>query len=333
MPDAEEHRSEPAPSPSLDRTTRLSYGIMAGLFVLMVWLHLAVLLLTGLFGYLAVSRLGFGGRKPLGVALYVILVLTIGYGVFAFGRQAYVTLPRIAETTIPAITDWAEQKGIPLPFTDIASLRKVAISEVSEGIGNVGHYLRAATFEMVTLLVGLVAAVSLYLDPRWNRGKPGADTENLYGRTSQALTLRFRSFYHSFVTVMGAQLIISAINTALTAAYLLVNGFPFVTVLVALTFLCGLLPIVGNLVSNTLILGVGFTISPRVALLSLIYLMVIHKLEYFLNSKIIGDRIKNPMWLTLIGLVIGEKLMGIPGMILAPVLLHYVKTEASTRRA
>jgi predicted PurR-regulated permease PerM len=35
------------------------------------------------------------------------------------------------------------------------------------------------------------------------------------------------------------------------------------------------------------------------------------------------------MWLTLLGLLLGEKLMGIPGMILAPVLLHYIKVEAS----
>ena len=81
-----------------------------------------------------------------------------------------------------------------------------------------------------------------------------------------------------------------------------------------------------------LIVGVGFTLSPRMALISLIFLVVIHKLEYFLNSKIIGSRIKNPMWLTLIGIVVGEKLMGIPGMILAPVVLHYIKVEASRNK-
>jgi hypothetical protein len=64
-------------------------------------------------------------------------------------------------------------------------------------------------------------------------------------------------------------------------------------------------------------------------LLALIFLIVIHKLEYFLNSKIIGTRIDSPMWLTLIGLVVGERLMGIPGMILAPVVLHYIKSEMS----
>jgi predicted PurR-regulated permease PerM len=59
------------------------------------------------------------------------------------------------------------------------------------------------------------------------------------------------------------------------------------------------------------------------------FLILIHKLEYFLNSKIIGDRIKNPVWLTLLGLIAGERLMGLPGMILAPVILHYLKTEAA----
>jgi predicted PurR-regulated permease PerM len=38
------------------------------------------------------------------------------------------------------------------------------------------------------------------------------------------------------------------------------------------------------------------------------------------------------MWLTLIGIVLGEKLMGIPGMILAPVVLHYIKVEASKNK-
>jgi len=57
--------------------------------------------------------------------------------------------------------------------------------------------------------------------------------------------------------------------------------------------------------------------------------VLIHKLEYFLNSQIIGSRIRQPMWLTLVGLIVGEYLMGIPGVILAPVVLHYIKVEAS----
>ena len=104
---------------------------------------------------------------------------------------------------------------------------------------------------------------------------------------------------------------------------------PHLTVVIGLTFLFGLVPIIGNLVSNTIIVGIALTVSPTTALLALVFLVLIHKLEYFLNSKIIGRRILNPLWLTLLALILGERLMGLPGMVLAPVILHYVKVEAS----
>jgi predicted PurR-regulated permease PerM len=89
-------------------------------------------------------------------------------------------------------------------------------------------------------------------------------------------------------------------------------------------------PIVGNLVSNTIIVFVALTVSLKLAIFALFFLVLIHKLEYFLNSKIIGDRIRNPAWLTLIALIIGERLMGIPGLILAPVVLNYLRVEMLT---
>jgi len=57
--------------------------------------------------------------------------------------------------------------------------------------------------------------------------------------------------------------------------------------------------------------------------------VAIHKGEYLLNSTIVGWRIRNPLWLTLLGIVIGERLMGIPGIILGPVILNYIRLEAS----
>ena len=90
------------------------------------------------------------------------------------------------------------------------------------------------------------------------------------------------------------------------------------------------MPIVGNLVSNTVIVFVALTVSLKLAIAALVFLVLIHKLEYLLNSKIIGDRIRNPVWLTLIALIIGERLMGIPGLILAPVVLNYLRVEMLT---
>jgi len=310
--------------------TRISYVIMAVLLVLVGWLHLGVLVLTSLFGYFAILKFSLGRSRLLGLAIYIIAVATIGYGLFQFSKHAYKTLPEIANTTIPAVVAYAEKMNIDLGFTDYASLKTKVLAEVGDRFANLGRYARTAVFELASLLIGLFVAASLFLNVRWGtEDDPHTSRDSLYATVVGELGTRFNTFFDSFSRVIGAQIIISLINTGLTAVFLLWNGFPFAPVLIILTFLCGLLPIIGNIISNTLIIFVAFTISPKMALIALIYLVVIHKLEYFLNSKIIGDRIKNPMWLTLLGIVLGEKLMGIPGMILAPVVLHYIKVESS----
>ena len=193
----------------------------------------------------------------------------------------------------------------------------------------VGNFARAATTQLAFVLIGIVVAVSLFVNPRIEKASNKPKSPNLFTATTDEIKIRFRLFYQSFETVMGAQIRISAINTLLTAVFVLVVSLKYGTFVVGLTFLCGLLPIVGNLISNAIIVGIAVTMSPRLAIVALIFLVAVHKLEYFLNSKIIGDLIKNPVWLTLLALIIGERFMGIPGMILAPVVLNYIKVEAS----
>ena len=316
-------------------SARVSFVIMALMFVLIAWLHVGTLLLTVLFGYFALRLFSFDRSKTLGAVIYIIAVVGIGYGLVYFSKRASKALPAIAEKTIPAVVDYAEAKQIELPFTDYASFKVLALKEVNDRIANVGLYARDAALVLAMLIIGLVAALSFFINEKWNvEDEPDAVKDSLYATVARELIIRFETFYSSFARVIGAQIIISTINTALTAIFLIWNGFPYATVIIVLTFLCGLLPIIGNIMSNTLIVGVAFTMpnGPKMALVSLIFLVVIHKLEYFLNSKIIGDRIRNPMWLTLVGIVLGEKLMGIPGMILAPVVLHYIKVEASKRQ-
>lgn len=318
----------------MNQPARIAYGIMLGLLILCAYFHLGTLLLTALFGYFALRLFSFGRSKLLAMTIYIVAVVAIGAGFIYFSKRVYTDLPRIADTTIPAVVGFAEKNGIELPFSDYDSLKTVALDKAKEGIENIGHYVRTATFQFVLLLAGLVVAASLFLSVTWGTEKDArTPQDSLYATVVRELVVRFKIFYQSFAKVMGAQIIISVINTGLTAVFLIVMGYKFTAVLVALTFLCGLLPIIGNLISNILIVGVGFTVSPKTALVALIFLIVIHKSEYFLNSKIVGDRIKTPMWLMLIGLVLGEKLMGIPGMILAPVVLHYIKVEASQSKA
>ncbi len=319
----------------MSTSKRISYVIMAVLLALIGVFHLGTLVLTAFFGYFALLQLSLGKSKLLGAILYVVAVVGIAYGLSYFSARAYKTLPEIAERTIPAVVGYAEKKGIELPFTNFAELKAVALKGVQERVANVSRYATEAFFQVALLIIGLVVALSLFLNRRWGAEEHSQEPpDSLYATVVRELVVRFETFFHSFSRVIGAQIVISAINTVLTAVFLIWNGFPYIMVIIVLTFLCGLLPIIGNILSNALIVGVAFSMpnGPSTALFALIFLVVIHKLEYFLNSKIVGDRIKNPMWLTLIGIVLGEKLMGIPGMILAPVVLHYIKVEASRNR-
>lgn len=312
---------------------RLSYVFIAMLIIAAGWLKLATPLVTVLFCFFALHVFSFGGRKKLGLSIFLLVLAGVGAGFYFFVKQSAVAIPRIAEETIPVVLAWTEQKGIELPFTDYASLRALAISTVQHEFDGIGKYAGVALIQAAAVIIGIVVAVSLFLNSKFDLAPhQAAQSNNLYTMTAHEIALRFGTFYSSFATVMGAQILISTINTTLTAGFLFWNDLPYAKVLVGVTFLCGLLPIIGNIISNTFIVGVAFTISPKLALIALVFLVVLHKAEYFLNSKIVGDRIQNPMWLTLIGLVLGEKLMGIPGMILAPVILHYIKVEAKRSR-
>ncbi|HTI70536.1 MAG TPA: AI-2E family transporter [Candidatus Limnocylindria bacterium] len=317
----------------MNRPKRISYVFMGLLLILVGVLHLATPLLTAMFCYFALSKLSFWNRKWLGMILFVLVLSGTIYGLYAFGRHAYVVLPKIAQSSIPPIIEFFEKHGIDLPTPNSASLKAWAVETVKSKLAGLGTYARSAAVEIVAFVIGLVVSCSLFLS---NRYKPalaeGEIGDNLYTATVNEIMERFSSFYSSFGQVMGAQIVISLINTACTSMFLLANDYKNTPLIIVLTFLCGLLPIIGNLISNALIVVMGFTISPETALFALVFLVVLHKMEYFLNSKIVGQRIQNPMWLTLLGLVLGEKLMGIPGMILAPPILHYVKIEMSKNK-
>ena len=102
---------------------------------------------------------------------------------------------------------------------------------------------------------------------------------------------------------------------------------PLTKTLIVLTFLLGLLPVIGNLISNTLITIVGLSLSIWVAVGALGYLIVIHKLEYFLNARIVGGQISAKSWELLLAMLVFEAAFGLPGVVAGPIYYAYLKSE------
>jgi predicted PurR-regulated permease PerM len=154
-----------------------------------------------------------------------------------------------------------------------------------------------------------------------------------YKPLAAALHARVVNLSSSFRRIVFAQGRIAAINAALTAIYLMVVlplagiHLPLTKSMVVFTFVAGLVPVVGNLISNSVVVIVGLSHSLGIALASLLYLVVIHKLEYFLNAKIIGSHINARAWELLTAMLVMESIFGLPGVVAAPVLYAYLKKE------
>jgi len=309
---------------------RISYGVLAATLLLVGIFHLGPPLLVLLFSYFALRQL-HRLTKAKWIALVLFLVLVLGVAAFAayFMRAAILALPDVADTSIPSASAWAQKRQIELPFTDFDSLRDAVVDQLKQEahyLESVAHFAGHTFTAIVLSILGIVIAASLFLTGGFIPHADGA-RNNLHVACTDEIAARFWDFYRSFSTVMGAQIAISIINTILTGVFLMSVRLPHAPLLIAITFLCGLVPIAGNLVSNTIITFVALSVSLKLAVASLVFLILIHKLEYFLNSTIIGQRIHNPVWLTLIALIIGERLMGIPGLVLAPVVLNYLRVE------
>nr|WP_314483079.1 hypothetical protein [uncultured Pseudomonas sp.] len=177
----------------------------------------------------------------------------------------------------------------------------------------------------VTLLIGMIlgAIVALQRIPDISRRKPLA----------AALFERLSLLVQAFRNIVFAQIKISLLNTTFTGIFLAVVlplfgvHLPLTKTLIVLTFLLGLLPVIGNLMSNTLITIVGLSLSVWVAAAALVYLIVIHKVEYFLNAKIVGGQIRAKAWELLLAMLVFEAAFGLPGVVAGPVYYAYLKSE------
>jgi predicted PurR-regulated permease PerM len=154
---------------------------------------------------------------------------------------------------------------------------------------------------------------------------------------AEALAERAQRVGDAFRRVVFAQVRISLLNTAFTAIYLLAIlplfgvHLPFTKTLIVVTFVAGLLPVIGNLISNTVIVVVSLAYSVGVAGASLAFLIVIHKLEYFLNARIVGSHIHAHAWELLIAMLAMEAAFGLPGLVAAPIYYAYLKRELMDR--
>lgn len=319
-----------------------AWGLMAVALVFTLYAKLLPAMLAGLLVYELVvmlsprfvgNKLSHSRAKMIVVALISAAVLAVLIGAVV-GAIAYYkaeggsyaallkNMAEVIENSRNMMPPWVAEY---LPQGDESQIRatlsewlRTHAQEIRTIGGSAGHAL-------AMVVIGLVIGSFVSL----NEGRE----HHTLGPLAQAMSKRVLHLGQAFRKVVFAQVRISLLNTALTGLYLAVVlpsmgvHLPFVKTMIVITFVVGLLPVLGNLISNTVIVVISFNHSLQIAFASLAFLVIIHKLEYFVNARIIGGQIKAYTWELLAAMLVMEAAFGVAGVIAAPVFYAYIKRE------
>lgn len=317
-----------------------SYGLMVGALLLIMWQGLLPGLLCVCLGFLSTRwlspKLAVLTRAPDGqaprLAAAVVALLPVLLLAFALPRTRGLILDApgqyrellgfLARTVLELREKLPPELGFQLP-DEAAEIQHVIAAYLASKAGALATAGRAwlvgLLFAYVGLLIGALAAA-----------RPSVfDLKPLAAQ----LHLRLFRFGETFRQIVVAQFWIALFNTCLTAIFLLVllpltgNKLPYSMALLLLTFVAGLVPIVGNLLCNAVLTLVGLSVSPSVAAACLVFLVTIHKAEYFINAKVIGHRTHMGVWELLAVMFVMEAVFGPPGLVAAPLFYAYFKKE------
>ncbi|MGB0135460.1 AI-2E family transporter [Dokdonella sp.] len=322
------------------RVVQSSYVLAALSLFLVLHLHLLPVLIAGLLVYALVNALApslqrhFPGTRAhwLVVALLAFVVVGLLTAAIAGGLAYLGSEHGNPSLLFERLTPVVERARDQLPAIIVNHLpdnseqiREAVMGWLREHAAQLQLAGKNAARVIVHLLIGMVLGAMLSLQT--------ALAQSSDGPLATALNTRCVNLVTAFHDIVFAQFKISALNTLFTAIFLLIVlplfgvNLPLAKTLVVATFVCGLLPVLGNLISNTLIFVIGLSVSLWVAIASLTFLVVIHKLEYFLNARIIGGQIRARAWQLLISMLVMEASFGIAGLIAAPIYYAYLKRE------
>lgn len=331
---------------SPDAVSIASWLLAGAALVAILKLHLLPALLAGGVVYelvhilaplLRITRLSHTRAKLVVVSLlafFIALLLALGlWGLVAFFHSETNGLPgllqrmaEIIERSRETLPPWL---GAYIP-QDAGAVRDGAVQWLRLHAGELELIGKEAGRVAAYILVGMVVGAIVSL----RDVVPAAEARPL----ARALTERATRLGQAIRSIVFAQVRIAALNTAFTWVYLDVVlplagiHLPLRKTMLAVTFAAGLVPIIGNIISNGVIIVVSLSDSLSAAVGSLIFLVVVHKLEYFLNARIVGAQIRSGAWELLMAMLLMEAAFGLTGVIAAPIYYAYLKRELLDQR-
>jgi predicted PurR-regulated permease PerM len=330
-------------TPTRLRGVRVASYVLVGLALAFVlWFRLLWALFAGMLVHELVHRLAerapiekLNRRTTKALAVSALAIIVVGsLAAVTFAGLGFVRSEGgSAANLVHKLAEILERGRALLPASvagslpeDADALNASVVTALREHAGELrtlsGHAARNGAHVFFGMIIGALLAL---------REETGVTAPQ--GPLARELVARVRLVAVAFRRVVFAQVLIAATNTGLTALFLAVVlpifgvHLPLTKTLIAFTFVAGLVPVVGNLLSNAAIGVAALSVSLHVAAVCLAYLVLVHKLEYFLNARIVGGQIEARAWELLVAMLVMEAAFGLPGVVAAPIFYAYAKSE------
>lgn len=275
------------------------------------------------------------GRVLLVTALTAIVVGVITLSLIGFasqltdGPESFALLMQRMADVVDTGRNYLPAWVLPHLPANIDEWQVAVASWLRNNSNHLSVYGQEVGMFLAYLIIGMIIGAMIALNPGFQKTK---------GPFAKALHERIELVAGAFRRIVFSQIKISALNTALTGIFLLFilptfgSPLPLTKTMIAVTFIAGLLPIIGNLISNTVIFLIALSVSAFDAVASLTFLVVLHKLEYFFNAHIIGTHIRSRAWELLIAMIFMKSAFGLAGLVAAPIYYSYLKDELAARK-
>lgn len=210
-----------------------------------------------------------------------------------------------------------------LPDTDL-ELRAAAEDMLGKALPNIAGAGKSWAGGIILAAIGWIIGL-LMANMR--------DSDASTGPLAVALRERGRRMAAVFERVVAGQFVVACANTVFAGIFMFAilpvfgERMPWAGALMGLTFALSMIPAAGNVLCNAVVALVALSVGPGVAVAALGYLVVVHKVEYFINAKAVGRHVSTSVWELLLAMVALECIFGVAGLVAAPLFYAYVKNE------
>lgn len=314
------------------------------LSIIAIYFHLIPALIAGLTTYTVIqgveniflTKLNIGKRSKLLATILISALIVVGLTYLSMAIVSWIqTIISDPNAIVESIQSILEKTMNDLPPSvheyipsNIQEIQNSLLAFTKEHMAVFQNIGKGTAHTLITILLGMIIGVFVAYSKNKDDGKEQTP--------EKPFTIQFFETVHqyalSFKHVAVAQVAISIFNTILTTVLLTIIfpildiHVPFVKSLILGTFLFGLIPILGNIIVNCMVVIAALSVSIFAGSLALAFLIAIHKIEYFLNAKIVGGNINATSYELLIVMVLFESIFGLAGLVIAPILYAFLKS-------